>query len=58
MKIKQIQSNEELQLALERIEEIWEVANEGTQELTEIDFLATMVSDLWIVTNNQKHVTG
>jgi hypothetical protein len=45
MKIKQIKSNEELKLALARIEDIWEVAIEGTQELAEIDYLATMVCD-------------
>jgi hypothetical protein len=45
MKIKQIQSNEELELALARIEDIWEVATEGTQKLAEIDCLATMVCD-------------
>jgi hypothetical protein len=45
MKIKKIKSNEELQLALARIEDIWEVATEGTHELAEIDCLATMVCD-------------
>ena len=43
--IQQVQSDEELRLALARIEEVWEVATEGTQELVEIDGLATMVSD-------------
>lgn len=43
--IQQVQSDEELRLALARIEEIWEVATEGTQELVEIDCLATMFSD-------------
>jgi hypothetical protein len=45
MMIQQVQSNDELQLALSRIEDIWEVATEGTQELAEIDCLATMVCD-------------
>lgn len=43
--MKQVQSDEELRIALARIEEIWEVATEGTQELAEIHYLATMVSD-------------
>jgi len=45
MKIKQVQSDDELRLALARIEEIWEVATEGSQELAEINYLAIMVSD-------------
>ncbi len=45
MMIQQVQSDEELRLALARIEEIWEVATDGTQELAEINYLATMVSD-------------
>lgn len=45
MMLQQVQSDEELRLALSRIEEIWEVATEGTKELAELNFLATLVSD-------------
>jgi len=45
MTIQHVQSDEELQLALSRINEIWEDAVEGTPEFSELDHLATLVSD-------------
>jgi len=45
MAIQKIQSDEELAIAVARIEEIWEVAIEGTKEFGELNFLATLVSD-------------
>lgn len=43
MKLKQIKSNAELKLALTRLDEIWET--EDAEELVELDFIATLISD-------------
>ncbi|PCH97752.1 MAG: hypothetical protein COB83_00970 [Gammaproteobacteria bacterium] len=43
MKVEKIQTNEDLKLALSRVEKLWD--SEDPQEVVELNSLATLISD-------------